>query len=87
MLNDTWLTAFHLVDAVFIAFCAGVDIHGLVNCGRQIGLGGLLCEVGAGYLHLQTGFVRCCGYDVKVFCVQFSIPPVIWQIYSLLSAS
>ena len=52
VLNHAGFAAFDAGDAVVVAFGAGVDIHSLVDRSRQIGLGSLASEVGAGYLDL-----------------------------------
>lgn len=47
VLNNTWFTAFDLGNAVIILLGAGIDIHGLIDGGRQICLGSLPGQVGA----------------------------------------
>ena len=47
VLNNTWFTAFDLGNAVIILLGAGIDIHGLIDGGRQIRLGSLSGQVGA----------------------------------------
>ena len=69
MLNDTWFAAFDLGNAVIILLGTGIDIHGLIDSGRQIRLGSLPGQVGARNLHLQAGLVGRGGYDVKILCV------------------
>ena len=69
VLNDTWFAAFDLGNAVIILLGAGIDIHGLIDSGRQIRLGSLPGQVGARNLHLQAGLVGRGGYDVKILCV------------------
>jgi hypothetical protein len=47
VLNHTWLAAFYVRNSVSIVFGAGVNVHGLINSGRKVGLGCLLGKVRA----------------------------------------
>ena len=69
VLNNTWLAAFNFGNAVIILLGAGVDIHGLIDSGRQVCLGSLPGHVGASNFHLQAGLVGRSGYDVKILRV------------------
>lgn len=69
VLNNTGFTAFNPGNAVIILLGAGIDIHGLIDGGRQVCLGRLSGQVGARNLHLQAGLVGRGGYDVKILCV------------------
>ena len=66
MLDHAGLAALDFVYAVIVISGAGIDILGLIYRGRQIRLGGLLGEIRARDLNLQTRLVRCCCYNVKV---------------------
>ncbi len=52
VLNNTGFTAFNPGNAVIILLGAGIDIHGLIDGGKQICLGSLPGQIGARNLHL-----------------------------------
>ena len=69
VLDNARLTALDFRDAVIVILGAGVDIHGLIDSGRQVCLGSLPGQVGARNFHLQAGLVGRSGYDVKILRV------------------
>lgn len=69
MLNHTRFAAFDFGDAVVVVLRAGIDVQCLIDSSRQVCLRSLLGKIGAGELHLQTRFVRCGRYYVKVLGV------------------
>ena len=73
MLNNARFAALYLGDAVAVVLGAGIDVHGFIDGRRQIGLCGLLGEIGTGDFHLQAGLVRCGRYYVKILGVH-SVP-------------